>query len=710
VKTLLRVWLRLVVLLVALAPAPVPASTPAGTVISNTASLGYSDLNGFAQTVQSNTVSATVAAVSAVAVGPKEQGCSPQTDSVEVRMPFTRTYTVTNGGNIPDTYTVTAAATTGTVTALAVLGASGSTTPVQNGGTLPQIAPGAALQVQVTVNPGVASAGTDIEVTLTATSTAATSPGSDSAQQCAVLANSAQLSGPGGAGTPILKLVNGQPFAAAAAGATISYSVQFMNSGQLPANEVVVTDAVPAGIVPQLSSLMLNGAAPPAGAASLNGQTLTVAIPTLAPGAAEVVTFNALVSSTLPLGQTYVNTVTVAASATPAERSTPASVLVGVGNIVYDGLGGGSLPLAGATVTLEDSSGKTLTLSGKAFPPNTGNANPYATGATGAYAFGLGANQLGPASYQLDFAAPGYLNRRVGLTLTPNAAGTLYDVTIASLDGQLLATPGGFSLVKGPVTLANVYGSFGNLPLFRAQNIALSDAVDRPFASSGDRLVYTVTFSDISTPLGPTSVVDTLPAGVFYAPGSGRLDGLREEPKVSGRLLSWSLPSLAVQHVITFAAVIAPGLEENLILSDGVGVSAHATNDPAVTVSASASAQTQIVAGVFTDRTIVTGRVFYDLRQTGDFQPGDAGIGGVRIYLEDGESVVTDSTGRYDFPGVGPGMHVLRLDTASLPPGAKPYDDRSLAWDDQRSIRRLVHGVFDGGVIENIDFALEGSP
>ena len=29
---------------------------------------------------------------------------------------------------------------------------------------------------------------------------------------------------------------------------------------------------------------------------------------------------------------------------------------------------------------------------------------------------------------------------------------------------------------------------------------------------------------------------------------------------------------------------------------------------------------------------------------------------------------------------------------------------------DQRSIRRLVHGVFDGGVIENIDFALEGSP
>jgi hypothetical protein len=55
-------------------------------------------------------------------------------------------------------------------------------------------------------------------------------------------------------------------------------------------------------------------------------------------------------------------------------------------------------------------------------------------------------------------------------------------------------------------------------------------------------------------------------------------------------------------------------------------------------------------------------------------------------------------------------MHVLRLDPSTLPPRATPYRDQSLAWDDQRSLRRLIHGVFDGGVIEDINFALEGSP
>jgi uncharacterized repeat protein (TIGR01451 family) len=708
VKKFLRVWLCLVAGLVAPVTMPGLAATLAGTTISNTASITYTDANGVAQAGQSNTLAATIAAVSTVAVGPKEQGCNPQTDSVPVKAPFTRTFMVTNGGTIADTYTVTAATTVGAVTGLAVLG--GATTPLANGGRLPQLPPGGAVAVQVTVDPGTAAAGTDVEVSLTATSTLSISPGTDSARQCAVLVNGAVISGPGGPNTPITKLVNGMPLASVAPGATVTYSIQFMNSGQIPATNVVLTDTVPAGITPQISTLTRDGASMPGGAATLNGQTLTVVIPNLAPSAREVVSFTAVVSSTAALGQTFVNTVLISATATPSQRSTPASVLVGTGNIVYDGLGGQSVSVAGATVTLTDRSGTALTLSGSAFAPNVGNTNPYGTAATGAYAFGLGANQIGPASDMLTISAPGYLSRRIGLALTPNVAGSLYTATLTSLDGQLLAAPGGFALVKGPVTLDNVYGLFGNLPLFRSQNLSLTKTVDRSFASSGDRLVYTLTFSNVSTALGRTTVVDTLPQGVVYAPGTGRVDGVREEPTVVGRVLTWTLPSLVAQHDIMYAAVILPGTEENQVLTNSVTVSAQATNDPAVIVSASASAQTQVVAGVFTDRTIVTGRVFYDVRTTGEFDPGDVGIGGVRLYLEDGESVVTDATGRFDFPGVGPGMHVLRLDASTLPPQAKPYPDRSLAWDDQRSLRRLIHGVFDGGVIEDINFALGGSP
>jgi uncharacterized repeat protein (TIGR01451 family) len=685
------------------------ASTPAGTVISNTASMTYSDRNGVSQTVNSNTVAATVATVSAVAVGSNENGCNPATDSVPANAPFVRTFTVSNNGNAPDTMTIDAATTAGSVTSLAIVGPSGGSNAVPNGGTLPKLVPGGSLQVAVTVNPGTTGIGTDIEVSLTATSSlpgAATS----TAHQCAVLAAGAAISGPGGAGTPVLKLVNGGPSVAVQPGAIVTYSIQFLNYGTLPATNIVVTDAVPAGITPNASSVLIDGIAAPARAVSLTGGTLTVRIPSLAGGASDVVTFTAFVSASAPLGATYVNTVSIASTQSVAQQSTPASVLVGTGNIVYDGLGGSAVPIAGAVVSLTDSAGKPVALAGTAVTPNTGNINPFTTGPAGAYSFGLGPKQIGPFTFILSISAPGYLNRRFQLALTPDPAGTLYTVTLSSLDGQLLAVAGGFALTKTPPTLANVFGLFGNLPMFRAQNIAVSKTVDRSFASSGDRLIYTLTFNNVGSPLGATTVVDTLPADIVYAPGTGRVDNVPQEPKVAGRVLTWTLTALTTQHTIVYAAVILPGTEENQTLTNNVTVTAAAPNEPGVSVSGSASVQTQVVAGVFTDRTIITGRVFYDVRKTGEFDKGDAGIPGVRIYLEDGESVVTDSTGRYDFPGVRPGMHVIKIDKTTLPPGARPYADGNLSFDDQRSTRRLVHGVFDGGVIEDINFALEGSP
>jgi hypothetical protein len=220
--------------------------------------------------------------------------------------------------------------------------------------------------------------------------------------------------------------------------------------------------------------------------------------------------------------------------------------------------------------------------------------------------------------------------------------------------------------------------------------------------------VYTLTFSNVGSSLGVTTVVDTLPPGVFYAPGTGRVDKIPQEPVKSGRTLTWTLPSLTTQHVITYATVILPGAADYTVLTNSATVSAAAPNDPALRLSATSTVDTRIVPGVFTDSGIITGRVFYDQRHTGYFERGDTGIPRVRIYLEDGESVLTDQLGRYSFPAVKPGMHVLKIDRSTLPPTARPYADTS--YGDERSIRRLVHGVFDGGLIQDINFALEGSP
>jgi hypothetical protein len=154
--------------------------------------------------------------------------------------------------------------------------------------------------------------------------------------------------------------------------------------------------------------------------------------------------------------------------------------------------------------------------------------------------------------------------------------------------------------------------------------------------------------------------------------------------------------------------VIVPGTADYTTLTNVATVTALAPNDPTLKLSATSSVDTRIVPGVFSDSTIITGRVFYDVRGTGYFVRGDVGIPRVRIFLEDGESVLTDVLGRYSFPAVKPGMHVLKIDRSSLPPDARPYADTS--YDDERSIRRLVHGVFDGGLIQDINFALEGSP
>ena len=98
-------------------------------------------------------------------------------------------------------------------------------------------------------------------------------------------------------------------------------------------------------------------------------------------------------------------------------------------------------------------------------------------------------------------------------------------------------------------------------------------------------------------------------------------------------------------------------------------------------------------------------RVFVDVKRTGRFAEGDRGLGGVRVYLEDGQSVTTDAFGRFTFPSVHPGQHVLRVDLTTLPQGVRAYDDRR--YDSTRSLQRLVHGLYDAGLMHDVNFALE---
>ncbi|HME82200.1 MAG TPA: isopeptide-forming domain-containing fimbrial protein [Candidatus Eremiobacteraceae bacterium] len=695
---------------VAMATQPALAATPAGTIISNTASATYADSSGTSYATDSNTVVAQVQAVASLTVTPKETAVNPALDSYAVGNPVTRRFIITNTSNLTDAYTIQAASTTkGAITSISfVVPPSGPTIPVTVGSTVsPSVVPGGTMFVDVTVNTTGVPVGTSWYINLTAqTTVTGTANGlqSDTGQRWAIAVPGPNLSG-------VKKLVGGEPSIQAAPSSTVTFTISFTNSGGLPANNVVMTDVVPTGLHPILSSVLINGV--PAGAqATLAGQTLTVTIPTVAAAQAITIQFQATVDPAAALGSTYVNTAQVSATGVGPFSSPPASVFVGTGNIVYDGLAGPAHPIASALLTITSSSGITpITLTGTGVAPNNPNANPYTTGGPGTYSFGFGPGQFGGAPgdshYHLTITAAGYLNRQLDVMLHADPTGTLYTATIKALDGQQLAVPGGFTLTPGPVVLTDVFNILGNIPMFTAHPIQIAKTVDQQAVITGSRVIFAVAFSNASlATLTNATLVDTLPPGIAYGPGTALVDGVHQEPVVNGRTLTWTFGTLApgASHTVVYAGLVLPQAVVNSTLTNVATLNAFAAGTD---LAASAEASVYILSGGAFSYTIpITGRVFVDPGGLGTFVPGDQGVPNVRLYLEDGEYVVTDANGRYSFPAARPGMHVIRLDTTTLPAGVRPSPD-ALNIESPRSTTRLVHGILDTGLLQDINFALQ---
>ncbi len=710
-------------------------AAPGGTKITNTATVIYADDQGRTFTAQSNAVSVSLASVAALTVTPKEPAVDAATEGYTAGTPLTRTFTITNGGNVADAYTIAAAASgAGTLVSIAFVTSAGNVPVTLNATVSPALQPGESIKVQLVITTTGIAAGTTFPITLTARSTNASAGNglvSDSGRQWAIAQPGASIAGPLGPNTPVTKLVNQVRTHPAQPGETVTYAISFKNYGGSPAANVVLTDRVPAGITALPNTVALNGTNI-AAAASLNGGVLTVNVGTLAVGATDTLTFDATVQTGSATGASFVNVAQLQADGIAPVATSPASVLIGLANVVYDGFAGGSSPVSGAVLTLRDfatksvvalpKTGSSSSSSSRAaleqligvppdgLAPNRSNANPFVTGSDGAYSFVFSPGQLGtqsaPAVYELDIAAPGYRDRRIQVTISPDASGLLYNAVLRELDDQMLAAPGGFTLVANSVSLPEVFGLLGNLPMFAAHPLAVTKTVDRDVASGGDRLLYTIQAGASGSSLGATKVIDTLPAGVVYAPGTARVDNVPLEPVRVGRTLTWAFPSLVNGHTITYACVVMPYAAEGATLVNVVDVDALTASGAHVT--GFASADTRVIAGPLGNRIVITGRVFVDVHGTGRFSEGDRGVGAVRIYLEDGESVTTDKYGRFTFPAVHPGQHVLRVDESTLPPGVQPFGERR--YDSPKSLQRLVHGLYDSGLMQDVNFALQGAP
>ena len=340
-------------------------------------------------------------------------------------------------------------------------------------------------------------------------------------------------------------------------------------------------------------------------------------------------------------------------------------VLIDPAGTVFDSRS--NVPVAGASVTLLTGDGlggctTTAATVRQISPAGTLQPAPatVVTGSDGKYLFEL----TPPGDYCLSVAPPGAYAFPSVVPAGQLPAGRTISTSGPASGGSY---GGNFPLgpTTGPVTVDIPLDTLALTSLF------VQKTASRTTAEIADFIDYTVKIkNNATTSLGNPGVlvIDNLPAGFAYQPGSARLNS---QPMVDpsgdrGPQLSFNAGSLgaASESTLTYRVRIGPGAFEG----DGVN---RVQARYASTLSNLASATVKVQGGVFSSRGYIIGKVFLDCNRNRVQDESELGIPGVRVYLEDGTSAVSDSQGKYSFYGVTPRTHVLKLDMTTMPAGSE---------------------------------------
>ncbi len=240
-------------LILAAAPPAFAVGTPAGTVISNQATVNYTDTNGNPLTALSNVVTTTVSQVASVTVAPDGAASATPGDTVFYA------HAVTNGGNGDDTIDMAAASSNGWITALfldnngnGIFDAGDTPMSDTDGDAVPDtglMAANAVVRIIVSVAvPGGTPAGTVDSLVVTGTSTFDVGVSETATDTTTVLA-------PDLAAVKSVAPIGSQP-----PGAVLTYTIVVTNGGNGTANGVTLTDPIPANTTYVPGSMTLNAA------------------------------------------------------------------------------------------------------------------------------------------------------------------------------------------------------------------------------------------------------------------------------------------------------------------------------------------------------------------------------------------------------------------------------------------------------------------
>jgi len=702
----------------------------AGTVISNRAEATYEDGSGATYNVVSETVTITIAAVAGVVVTPDETAPS---NTIAPHDQTTRLFRVCNTGNNADTFTLSAFEVTAPATLSAIYFDIDNNGDVSNGDTpvrlnetaSPVIAPGACLGVLTTLNTNDAPAQSVIAMVLTAqsnSSNAVNGRGQDIGTIINAVGVGPRLTDFANPNIAPLKLVNNVAQSVVTASGDFIYSIAFRNNGDTAARNLVVSDQLPAGLSYVPASLTLEDRslsdAIDADEGAAQNNLITVRFATVKPGEGFHLTFKARLSAGAIAGTGLLNQATFAADNIASLKSSSAIVIADPFGIVFAGRAGSSAPIPSAKVELlRDPNGENylqLPADG-GFNPNSKNENPFATDSSGHFSFVPSPEEIGAksaaANYFLRISAQGYITRMIQASLRPTEAG-LFALGLHALDGQPLAIAGGFDLVRQDVQINDLAAVALNIPMFEASSLQIIKSADRARADIGDTVTYRVELSNpTAAPVSNVVIRDVLPPSFHYAAGSARITigSATEqpiEPEIQNNELHFHLPEIAhgqtakLLYRLRVGANAPQGNQENLAIATATFPSGEQVQ------TSPARASVYVSAGVFSTQQVLVGRVFVDTNQNSQFDSGDRPMPGVRLYLSNGASVITDSAGLYNFPSLGDGPQVVSLDPVSLPSGYHLLDQGR---ESGKSWTRLLRTPVGGGALLHQDFALRKS-
>ncbi|HJU56270.1 MAG TPA: SdrD B-like domain-containing protein, partial [Pyrinomonadaceae bacterium] len=701
----------------------------AGAVITNRAEATYDDADGASFSTVSSTIFVTVKSVSSLKVTPDESAPSA---SIGPRETLTRVFRVCNLGNTPDLYTITRAEVNepAHITHLYFdVDASGTVTAADsviniNTSLSPRVQPGSCLNVLVVLETNDATPHSSLTIRLGARSNvvnAVNGRGEDEGAIINAVGAGPRVTSPDDSSLPPTKLVNDNPQAIVSPGTQFTYTIRFRNSGDVTARDVLVSDDLPAEISYVADSLRIEERpltdAPDADEGQMrnDNRRLEIRLSEVAPDQIVRISFKARLTGNAPAGVGVINSAVITGQNLLPTASTTAVVVIDPFGVVFSGRGGAASPIPGASVAIlqdQDGTNPLQIPAGLGFAPNTENVNPYPADGQGHFSFALRPDQLGtlttPARYFMKVRADGYITRMLELSVRPTESG-LFVMSVRALDGQPLAQPGGFELVNEDILINNIAAVALNIPMFEQRGLEINKNVDKPRAEIGDALTYRVEVNNpTASPVRDVMVRDQLPESFHYAEGTARLtlgsaQAVAIEPEVRGLELTFRLGELApgtvarILYRVRVGANAHEGRQENRAAASGLFLSGERTE------TMPATAAVQVGGGAFSTRQILLGRVYEDANRNGKFDDEDEPLAGVRLYLNSGQSVVTDSQGLYNFPSLGDGPQVISLDPVSIPAGYALTDGGTIAG---RSWTRLLRTPLGGGSLLRQNFAL----